>query len=151
MKKLLLTFACVATMATMASAGWPWYRPVHNQGEDFNLDSSVITNAGQVIHFSGGQSFSAVNATGLVTRVGALETGATVASTNAVAATRLTGNVALAAVTNAAATLGSHIRGNIPLGSLTNALPGVTRTLTNVVWNAGATTGNVVFINGLLQ
>ena len=41
--------------------------------------------------------------------------------TNALAASRLTGNVAVARITNAAATVGSYIGGNIPVAAMTNA------------------------------
>lgn len=41
--------------------------------------------------------------------------------TNAVAASRLTGNVAVARITNAAATVGASIGGNIPVAAISNA------------------------------
>jgi hypothetical protein len=41
--------------------------------------------------------------------------------TNALAASRLTGNVAVARITNAAATVGSSIGGNIPVSAISNA------------------------------
>lgn len=41
--------------------------------------------------------------------------------TNALAASRLTGNVAVARITNAAATVGASIGGNIPVAAISNA------------------------------
>lgn len=72
--------------------------------------------------------------------------------TNAVAASRLTGNVAVARITNAAATVGASIGGNIPVAAMTNAAGSIGAFIGgNVplasVTNAGATLGPYVLGN----
>jgi len=88
------------------------------------------------------------NASDAQTRIAALESADVVLGTNAVAATRLMGNIALARVTNALTSAGSAIGGNIPLAALTNAL---SPTLySGTVTNNPATTNVYVILNGVV-
>ena len=88
------------------------------------------------------------NASDAQTRVAALEAADVVLGTNAVAASRLTGNVAQARMTNALATAGSTIGGNIPLAAITNALSATL--YSGTVTNNPATTNVYVILNGVV-
>ncbi len=60
------------------------------------------------------------------------------------AATKLTGNIPVARMTNAAGTMGASLGGNIPLAALTNAAGGGLHVVTNV--GPGSVTNVITFI-----
>lgn len=117
-----------------------------------NITGAQIVNAATV---AGGGTVAASTLTGNIA-AGRITNATVSAAANTVNGAAVFGNVPLASTTNALNTVtvlrAGVLAGNAPIAVLTNALhtTGLSCVVTGVVFNAGATTGNFTFVDGLL-